>query len=159
LAAKLRRQECSVEVLDGDEVRPYLSQGLGFARSDRETNVLRIGWVAELLAHHGVLVLVAVIAPYADVREAVRQHHACKGTSYVEVHVATPLDVASRRDTKGLYAKARLGEIRNFTGVDDPYEEPIHPDVRIATDEQTVDESVAILYRVLLSRGYVVPAQ
>ncbi|KOX38229.1 adenylyl-sulfate kinase, partial [Streptomyces sp. NRRL F-6491] len=120
-----------VEVLDGDEIREFLSAGLGFTREDRHTNVQRIGFVAELLASHGVKVLVPVIAPYADSREAVRKRHHAEGTAFVEVHVATPVEVCSVRDVKGLYAKQAAGEISGLTGVDDPYEAPGAPDLRI----------------------------
>src|SRR5882757_2098732 len=105
LAGRLREEGHRVEVLDGDEIREFLSSGLGFSREDRHTNVQRIGFVAELLASHGVLVLVPVIAPYADSREAVRKRHELQGTAYVEVHVATPVDVCAVRDVKGLYAR------------------------------------------------------
>src|SRR3954467_12927794 len=113
-----------VQVLDGDEVRPHLSAGLGFSREDRDTNVTRIGWVARLLASHGVIVLVPVIAPYAAARQAVRGDHGAASVPFAEIFVSTPLAVTEQRDVKGLYAKARNGEISGMTGVDDPYEEP-----------------------------------
>lgn len=124
LADELRADGRRVQVLDGDEVRPHLSAGLGFSREDRNLNVLRVGWVARLLASHGVIVLVPVIAPYAAARDAVRADHAAAGVRYAEVFVATPLEVAEQRDVKGLYAKARRGELTGMTGVDDPYERP-----------------------------------
>ncbi|MFI8966791.1 adenylyl-sulfate kinase [Streptomyces sp. NPDC053493] len=153
LAGRLRAEGRRVEVLDGDEIREFLSAGLGFSREDRHTNVQRIGFVAELLASHGVQVLVPVIAPYEDSREAVRKRHETEGTPYVEVHVATPVEVCSVRDVKGLYAKQAAGEISGLTGVDDPYDEPRNPDLRIESHTQTVQESAAQLYALLTERG------
>ncbi|MFI6348392.1 adenylyl-sulfate kinase [Streptomyces sp. NPDC050560] len=153
LAARLRKEGHRVEVLDGDEIRQFLSAGLGFSRADRDTNVQRIGFVAELLARHGVLVLVPVIAPYADSRAAVRKRHANEGTPYLEVHVATPVEICSERDVKGLYAKQAAGEIAGLTGVDDPYEAPESPDLRIESQHQSVGESAAGLRALLAERG------
>ncbi|MFF6960949.1 adenylyl-sulfate kinase [Streptomyces sp. NPDC008317] len=153
LAERLRAQGRRVEVLDGDEIREFLSAGLGFSREDRHTNVQRIGFVAELLASHGVLALVPVIAPYADSREAVRKRHQQQGTGYVEVHVATPVDVCSARDVKGLYAKQAAGELTGLTGVDDPYEIPADPDLRIETQGRTVEESASVLHALLVEKG------
>ncbi|MFC9793483.1 adenylyl-sulfate kinase [Streptomyces sp. NPDC087908] len=153
LAGRLREEGHRVEVLDGDEIREFLSAGLGFSREDRHTNVQRIGFVAELLASNGVKALVPVIAPYEDSREAVRKRHATEGTPYVEVHVATPVDVCSVRDVKGLYAKQAAGEISGLTGVDDPYDEPRDPDLRIESHTQTVQESAAQLHALLTERG------
>ncbi|WP_445397131.1 adenylyl-sulfate kinase [Streptomyces sp. LE64] len=153
LAGRLRADGHRVEVLDGDEIREFLSAGLGFDRADRHTNVQRIGFVAELLARNGVLVLVPVIAPYADSRIAVRERHTKTDTAYVEVHVATPVDVCAVRDVKGLYAKQAAGEISGLTGVDDPYEEPTAPDLRIESQDQTVQESAAALHALLTERG------
>ncbi|MEV8591149.1 adenylyl-sulfate kinase [Streptomyces sp. NPDC051180] len=153
LAGRLRDEGHAVEILDGDEIREFLSAGLGFTREDRHTNVQRIGFVAELLASHGVKVLVPVIAPYADSREAVRKRHQAEGTAFVEVHVATPVDVCSVRDVKGLYAKQAAGEISGLTGVDDPYEAPENPDLRIESQNQTVQESAAQLHALLTERG------
>lgn len=150
---RLRDAGHRVEVLDGDEIREFLTAGLGFSRGDRDTNVQRIGFVAELLASHGVKVLVPVIAPYADSREAVRKRHQTEGTTYVEVHVATPVDVCAERDVKGLYAKQAAGEISGLTGVDDPYEPPAAPDLRIPTHEQSVEESAAMIHAALVERG------
>ncbi|OEV12273.1 adenylyl-sulfate kinase [Streptomyces nanshensis] len=153
LAGRLEAAGRRVEVLDGDEIRTFLSAGLGFSRTDRDLNVQRIGFVAELLASHGVLVLVPVIAPYADSREAVRKRHQQAGTGYVEVHVATPVEVCSRRDVKGLYARQAAGEISGLTGVDDPYEPPEEPDLRIEAHRQGVEESAAALSALLSERG------
>jgi adenylylsulfate kinase len=153
LAERLSAAGRRTEVLDGDEIRTFLSAGLGFTREDRHTNVQRIGFVAELLASHGVLVLVPVIAPYADSREAVRKRHEARGTAYAEVHVATPLDVCSQRDVKGLYARQAAGELTGLTGVDDPYEVPERPDLRIQTQGSTVEESAAAVHALLVERG------
>ena len=153
LADVLRARGVDVEILDGDQVRTQLSAGLGFSRQDRETQVTRIGFVAELLARHGVTVLVPVIAPYADARAKVRAHHAEHGTALLEVHLTTPLQVCAERDVKGLYAKAFRGEIRSMTGVDDPYEAPLDPDLRIDTSAADRDASVAQLLDLLTERG------
>ncbi|GJF24251.1 adenylyl-sulfate kinase [Streptomyces flaveolus] len=153
LAGRLREEGHRVEVLDGDEIREFLSAGLGFSREDRHTNVQRIGFVAELLARNGVTALVPVIAPYTDSRDAVRKRHETHGTAYVEVHVATPVEVCSVRDVKGLYAKQAAGELTGLTGVDDPYEEPVTPDLRIESQDQTVQESAAAVYALLSERG------
>ncbi|MEU3045924.1 adenylyl-sulfate kinase [Streptomyces sp. NPDC006984] len=153
LARRLRAEGRRVELLDGDEIREFLSAGLGFSREDRHVNVQRIGFVAELLASNGVLALVPVIAPYADSREAVRKRHQQEGTAYVEIHVATPVEVCSVRDVKGLYAKQAAGEISGLTGVDDPYEQPDSPDLRIESQDQTVEESAAAVRALLAERG------
>lgn len=150
LAARLTG---TVELLDGDEVREFLSKGLGFSREDRDTNVLRIGWVASTLAKHGVLVLAAVISPYAETRQAVRELHTKHGAGFLEVHVATPVEVCEERDVKGLYAKQRAGEMTGLTGVDSPYEAPTAADVVVPTHQQTLDESVEQLLAVLAERG------
>ncbi|GAB2588535.1 adenylyl-sulfate kinase [Streptomyces capparidis] len=155
LADRLRGEGHRVEVLDGDEIRAFLSAGLGFSREDRHVNVQRIGFVAELLASHGVKVLVPVIAPYADSRDAVRKRHEAEGTAYLEIHVATPVEVCADRDVKGLYARQRAGQIAGLTGVDDPYEAPERPDGRIEAHTQTVQESAAALYALLAGKGLV----
>ncbi len=153
LARTLRERGRAVEVLDGDEIREFLSAGLGFSREDRHTNVQRIGFVAELLARNGVLALVPVIAPFADSRDAVRKRHQTAGTPYLEVHVATPVEVCSVRDVKGLYARQAAGELTGLTGVDDPYEEPDSPDLRLESQHQTVPESAAAVLALLRERG------
>jgi adenylylsulfate kinase len=143
VAADLRERGHRVQVLDGDEVRPHLSAELGFSKEARDTNVARIGWVARLLASHGVVVLVPVIAPYAAARDAVRAAHADAGVPFSEIYVATPLAVAEDRDVKGLYARARRGEISGMTGVDDPYEPPPVPELVIDTSEVDLGAAVA----------------
>ncbi|MDH6130588.1 adenylyl-sulfate kinase, partial [Kitasatospora sp. GP82] len=153
VAERLRAQGHRVEVLDGDEIREFLSRGLGFSREDRHTNVTRIGFVAEKLAANGVKVLAPVIAPYADSRAAVRERHAASGTVFVEVHVATSVEVCSQRDVKGLYARQAAGEISGLTGVDDPYEAPEHPELRLETQGRSVADSAVELHTFLTTRG------
>jgi adenylylsulfate kinase len=153
LADWLRRDGHRVELLDGDEVRRGLNSDLGFSREDRDTNVRRIGFVAGLLARNGVKALVPVIAPYRAGRDAVRSLHESAGTAYLEVHVATPVDTCAERDVKGLYAKQRAGEIRGLTGVDDPYEEPLSPEVRLDTRDRSLDETVAVVLVALAQKG------
>lgn len=142
LAADLAAAGTRVQVLDGDEVRPYLSAELGFSKLDRDRNVTRIGYVARLLAGHGVVVLVPVIAPYAETRAAVRADHDQHDVRYAEVYVATSLEVAESRDVKGLYAKARNGELTGLTGLDDPYEPPVAAALVIDTAEVDLATSV-----------------
>lgn len=142
-----------VEVLDGDEVRLYLSQGLGFSRADRDTNVQRIAYVARLLAKHGVLVFVAAISPYRETRAQLAQLSAQAGHDFVEVFVNAPLATVEKRDVKGLYARARAGEITSFTGVSDPYEAPIDPAIEVRTDRETLVESASLIIAALAARG------
>jgi adenylylsulfate kinase len=127
-----------VELLDGDEVRTNLCQGLGFSREDRDTNIDRIGYVAGKLAKHGVAVLVAAISPYREARDRVR----LAVDNFVEVHVAAPVSTCAERDPKGLYARALSGELKNFTGVSDPYEPPLSPEIALHTEAESVDDSV-----------------
>ncbi|MDQ0773823.1 adenylylsulfate kinase [Streptomyces aurantiacus] len=155
LAGRLRAEGHRVEVLDGDEIRRFLSAGLGFSREDRNTNVQRIGLVAEVLARNGVLAVVPVIAPYADSREAVRKRHEASGTPYIEVHVATPVEVCSERDVKGLYARQAAGRLTGLTGVDDPYEPPLEPALALDTRSQTPEQSADSVHAVLAARGLV----
>jgi adenylylsulfate kinase len=138
LAPALAERGHRVELLDGDEVRTNLCQGLGFSRADRDTNIARIGYVAGKLAKHGVVVLVAAISPYRQARDQVR----ASVDRFVEVHVAAPVGVCAERDPKGLYAKALSGELPHFTGVSDPYEPPPAPEIVLHTEDQSVDESV-----------------
>ena len=135
-----------VEVLDGDVAREHLTKGLGFSREDRSENVRRIGWVASLLARNGVIVLASVISPYREDRDAVREMHPDR---FVEVHVATPVEICAERDVKGLYARQRAGELTGLTGVDDPYEPPLRAEVVVPTQDQSVDESVEQVWRAL----------
>ena len=127
-----------VESLDGDEMRQNLCKDLGFSKEDRDENIRRIGFVAHLLSRNGIIVLVSAISPYREVREEVRR----RIKNFVEVYVNAPIDVCEQRDGKGLYRKARIGQISGFTGVDDPYEPPLCPDIECHTDRETVEESV-----------------
>lgn len=129
-------------ILDGDQLRRGLNADLGFSAQDRAENVRRIGEVARILAEAGFIVLVPVIAPYRQDRDAIRRIHADNGITFAEVHVATPLHVCEQRDPKGLYAKARSGELENFTGVSDPYEDPLHAELTLDTTELAPDEAV-----------------
>lgn len=153
LAPRLAALGRRVELLDGDAVRTHLSKGLGFSREDRDTNVRRIGWVAQLLTRNGVFVITAAISPYRDARQW------CRETikDFVEVYVSTPLEECAARDVKGLYAKALAGEIPHFTGVNDPYEPPTHPALELDTRGMAVDEGVERVLAVLRSRGYLPP--
>ena len=151
--AELRRRGAPVESLDGDVVRTHLSKGLGFSRADRDTNVLRIGFVAGLLSRHGVGVLTAAISPYAGTRKQVRD----MTTNFTEVFVDAPLDACIARDVKGLYARALAGEITEFTGVSDPYEAPEAPELHLRTDEETPEASAARVVAYLDERGWAPP--
>jgi adenylylsulfate kinase len=148
VVAELKARARYVELLDGDEVREHLSKGLGFSKADRDTNILRIGFVASLLARNGVIAVTAAISPYRAVREEVRGWI----DNFVEVHVATTLEDCEARDVKGLYAKARAGEIPEFTGVSDPYEPPERPELLIETAGHTPAESAAVVIAYLESR-------
>jgi adenylylsulfate kinase len=139
-----------VEVLDGDVVRTHLSKGLGFSREDRDTNILRIAFVASLLTRHHVAVITAAISPYADTRRQAREQIG----NFLEVYVRCSLDELIRRDVKGLYEKALRGELANFTGISDPYEAPEDPDVVVDTDLETPEESVAKIIAALRERTY-----
>ena len=158
LAEALRRQISGgrpVEILDGDEVRTHLSKGLGFSKEDRDLNVRRIGFVARLLARNGVPTVTAAISPYAEVRQEVQRLAAEEGVPFVEVYVEAPLDVLAERDVKGLYRQAMAGELQHFTGVSDPYEPPVRPDVLVRSDREHVDQSVARIVQALLDRELV----
>jgi adenylylsulfate kinase len=150
LQEKLTEEGYDFEVLDGDIVRTNLTKGLGFSKEDRDENIRRIGFVANLLTRHGVIVLVSAISPYREVREEVRR----KIGDFVEVFVNAPLTVCEDRDVKGLYKKARAGEIKSFTGIDDPYEAPTNPEVECRTDLEELDESVAKVWHKLEELGY-----
>lgn len=138
-----------VELLDGDVVRTHLSKGLTFSREDRDTNVRRIGWVADLVARHGGIALVAAISPFRNVRDELRATYA----NFVEVHVHATVETCAARDVKGLYAKALRGEIPNFTGVSDPYEPPLSADVTVDTADETIEQSARKILDHLATRG------
>jgi adenylyl-sulfate kinase len=146
-----------VEVLDGDEVRTNLSKGLGFSKEDRDTNVRRIGYVSRLLSRNGVGVVTAAISPYRGVRDEVRRAAEADGVEFIEVFVKCPIDVLAERDVKGLYKKALAGELKEFTGVSDPYEEPLSPDVVVETDREHVETSAAKIISELERRGLLTP--
>ncbi len=143
----------AVEVLDGDEVRTYLSKGLGFSKEDRDTNIRRIGYVARLLAKNGVAAITAAISPYADVRDEVRHLAKEQGVEFIEVYAHAELDALVKRDVKGLYKKALAGEIQHFTGVNDPYEPPPNPDVVVRSDQESVEQGVEKILAALRARG------
>lgn len=153
LATELREHGHKVELLDGDEIRTHLSKGLGFSRTDRDINVKRIAYVAHLLARNGVIAITAAISPYREAREWARR----TTEQFVEVFVKCPLSVCARRDVKGLYELAFTGQIENFTGVSDPYEEPEYPDITVDTSEQTPAESMHNIMAHLQRTGYLRP--
>jgi adenylyl-sulfate kinase len=144
-----------VEMLDGDEIRTNLSKGLGFSREDRDTNIRRIGYVARLLARNGVITITAAISPYREIRQEVRIHAEQNGISFIEVFANASLDALVSRDVKGLYKKALAGEITNFTGVSDPYEHPLNPEIEVKTDSETVQESSHKILHYLREKGYI----
>lgn len=152
LAQRLRNAGVRTEVLDGDAVRPVLSPELGYSRTDRDANVARIGWVASLLARNGVVVIAAVVSPFAAARDGVRALHDRDGSAFYEVHIATPVEVCAQRDVKGLYARQRSGEVAGLTGVDDEYEPPLHPELVLDTAGVELADSVDELTRLLASR-------
>jgi adenylylsulfate kinase len=153
---ELRQRFGRVEVLDGDIVRTNLSKGLGFSREDRDTNILRIGFVAELLTRNGVGVIVSAISPFKEARDQVRRKI---GEDFLEVYVDAPIEVCAERDVKGLYKKAFAGEIPQFTGVSDPYEPPAAPELHIKTDEETPEESARRVIARLEELGYLRPVR
>ncbi len=155
LAPELRRRGLNVEVLDGDVVRTNLSKGLGFSREDRDTNVVRIGFVANLLARNGVAVITAAISPYRETRDANRTLVEGDGSAFIETYVAATLDECEARDVKGLYAEARAGRRPGMTGIDDPYEPPANPEVTLATGREQPEQSLAGLLAYLEHRGLV----
>jgi adenylyl-sulfate kinase len=151
LEAELRSRGHKVEVLDGDAVRTHLSKGLGFSKEDRDTNILRIGWVCEILSRNDVVAIAAAISPYRDIRDQIRANVG----RFVEVYVEAPLEVLADRDVKGLYRKAMAGEIQNFTGVNDPYEAPLNAEVVCHSDgSETPEESAANVLAKLDELGY-----
>ena len=150
LVSELAERGKNVELLDGDVVRTNLSKGLGFSKEDRDTNVLRIGFVSNLLTRNGVFSITSAISPYMDIRQQIRDDIG----DFVEVYVQCSLDELVRRDVKGLYEKALKGEIENFTGVSDPYEEPLTPEVTVNTETETIDESLNKVITALIDKGY-----
>jgi adenylylsulfate kinase len=154
---ELDRRGCIVEYLDGDTVRSHLSRGLGFSKEDRDTNIERIGWVASRLTRQGGAVIAAAISPYEETRRQARGLVEEFG-AFVEVHVKASVEECARRDVKGLYAKAFAGEITGFTGVDDPYEEPVAPELVVDTEEHEPEESARIIVAKLEQLG-LVPAE
>jgi adenylylsulfate kinase len=157
VADELDRRGALVEVLDGDIVRTHLSKGLGFSKEDRDRNILRIGWVASRLTRAGAAVVVSAISPYRDTRRQARAFIEEHGT-FVEVYVATSIEECERRDPKGLYKKARTGEIAEFTGVSDPYESPEHAELEIHTEGRSPEESAQLLLAKLEELG-LIPAE
>ncbi len=153
LLPQLRERGLRIEVLDGDEVRTNLSKGLGFSKEDRDTNIRRIGYVARLLARNGVGVIAAAISPYREIRDEVRASIEAEGARFIEVYVQASLDTLVARDVKGLYRKALAGEIKQFTGVSDPYEPPLAPEVLVDSGSETVEESAAKILAALESLG------
>jgi adenylyl-sulfate kinase len=149
LETRLRQIGEKVEVLDGDIVRQYLSKGLGFSREDRDDNIRRIGFVCELLSRNGVIAIAAAISPYRAVREEVR----ARIPNFVEVYMECPMEVLAARDVKGLYKKALAGELPQFTGISDPYEPPLAPEVTVDSSTETPDESLARILARLVSLG------
>lgn len=146
---ELERNGREVEILDGDRVRTNLTKGLGFSKTDRDENVRRIGFVCGLLSSHGVVAISAAISPYRAVREEIRS----KISNFVEVYVDAPLEVCIGRDVKGMYRKALAGELQNFTGISDPYEAPISPDLVIKTQDEVPEESTSRVISKLKARG------
>lgn len=153
IASAIRDAGRRVEVLDGDEIRAAISPNLGFERADREANILRVGFIANLLARNGVVAIAAVIAPYASARQAVRGRHAADRVPYLEVFVDCSLDELERRDPKQLYRRAREGEIKHMTGIDDPYEPPASPELRLRTDQLSEAECVVQVMQILRDRS------
>ena len=153
IEARLRAAGAKVELLDGDVVRTHLSKGLGFSKEDRDTNIRRIGFVAAEIERHGGVALCAAVSPYRTTRDEVR--HMVGADHFVEVFVDTPLEVCERRDSKGVYAKARRGEITGFTGIDDPYEVPENPEISLDTVVTGPDENARRVLEYLERQGFV----
>jgi sulfate adenylyltransferase len=143
-----------VTVLDGDVVRTHLSAGLGFSRTDRDTNVRRVGFVASEVVRHGGLVVAALVSPYRDTRAEVREMVGSVGGRFIEVYVDTPLPIVEARDVKGWYARARAGEVTEFTGVDDPYEPPEQPEITLRTTDTTPEANARLVLDHLVEQGY-----
>lgn len=158
LAATLREAGRCVEILDGDAVRQHLSQGLTFSKADRDTNILRIAFVAQLLSRNGVVVIVAAISPYREARAQARALVQASGSGFVEVYVQCALDTLIARDVKGLYQRALAGEIAHFTGISDPYEEPAHADIVVDTDRNSEAVCLDRVVTALRDLGYAAAA-
>ena len=154
VSEKLSKAGQRVETLDGDEVRENLSRGLGFSKEDRDTNVRRIGFVARLLARNAVVVLVAAISPYRQSRDDVRRSIENDGVRFIEAFVRCPIDKLVERDVKGLYEKALAGEIANFTGISDPYEDPLLPDIVIDSSVESIEQSAAKILSLILETDH-----
>jgi adenylylsulfate kinase len=144
----IAERNINVEILDGDVIRTNLSQGLGFSKGDRDINIRRVGYVANLLSRNGVIVIVAAISPYRAVRDEVK----ASSHNFIEVYVNAPIEICESRDVKGLYAAARNGNLKGFTGVDDPYEVPLNPDVTCFSDRESIDECIFKIVSVLDER-------
>jgi adenylylsulfate kinase len=155
LEERLKARGRNVEILDGDIVRTHLSKGLGFSREDRDTNIKRIAFVCGLLTRNGVICISAAIAPYREARAWARQEIG----NFVEVYVKCPIEVCRQRDVKGLYKLVDEGKLKGFTGVDDPYEEPEHPELVIETNKVTIEESVERIFATLEELGYLEPEE
>jgi adenylylsulfate kinase len=151
---ELEARGSAIEVLDGDVVRQNLSKGLGFSKEDRDTNIRRVAFVADLLSRNGVPVITAAISPYREIRDEARQQ---MDGRFIEAYVKASVEECERRDVKGLYAKARAGEIKEFTGVSDPYEPPENPELVLETEEQTPEESAGQIIAYLEERGLIPP--
>jgi adenylylsulfate kinase len=155
LVKELRRRGSKLEVLDGDIVRENLSKGLGFSKEDRDTNIRRIAFVADLLSRNDVPVITAAISPYREIRDEARKR---MDGRFIEIYTKAPLEVCEERDVKGLYAKARAGEIKEFTGISDPYEPPENAELVIETDKQSPEESAQQIIDYLVERDLISPA-
>lgn len=155
LVPVLQERGQKVEVLDGDVVRTNLSRGLGFSKEDRDTNILRIGFVANLLARNGVAVITAAISPYRDIRDQNRKLIEGDGSTFVEVHAAATVEECEARDVKGLYAEARAGKRPGFTGIDDPYEAPLNAEVTVQTGHDPMTKSLGEILGYLEQRGLI----
>jgi len=152
---ELRERGVKIEVLDGDVVRTNLSKGLGFSKEGRDTNILRVGFVANLLARNGLAACCACISPYTEIRDTVRRRVEGDGGTFIEIFMDTPLDDCIRRDPKGLYKKALAGEIKQFTGIDDPYEPPENPEIVLKTHDATPEESARQVIQHLEQKGLI----
>src|SRR3954470_3329489 len=156
VAPALRERGLKIEVLDGDIVRTNLSKGLGFSKEDRHTNIRRIAFVADLLSRNGVGVITAAISPYREIRREARE---TMGERFIEVYVKASVEACAERDVKGLYEKAFKGEIKEFTGVSDPYEPPLNPEITLDTEHETAEESAHKLLTLLEERQLIPAAQ